>query len=365
MKWAWWFAAVLVLNGCTSTSPTKPQAIDLILQPPGETDPEGLVESALFELLDDAGFAGVAAFSSEPRRKNLVHVDDGAFVARGQPDRPWPWASVTKQVVAVLMMQQVEAGTLTLDSPVSDWIALDGAASPTIRQLLQHGSGLRNPDDSPVDANGVPDFYSTGPSGVEWCLAGRSAPPAGGWSYNNCDYIVLGAVLKSVTGRPISALFGERLRAAGVQGPMLATRRPRSLARSGAEFPFDISRYGASAGILGSVNDILAFDRALLDGRFLSPEARTEMWDSDPALGYMALGQWVYEVPLSGCDGVVRIVERRGAIGGYQLRNFILPEMDMALVIAVKDESFDFGDLWQQQGRSFDILSAAACGDAT
>jgi len=34
-------------------------------------------------------------------------------------------------------------------------------------------------------------------------------------------------------------------------------------------------------------------------------------------------------------------------------------------VLAVKDESFDFGKLWQQQGRSFDILSSAVCGDAT
>lgn len=280
----------------------------------------------------------------------------------------WPWGSITKQVVAVLVMQEVERGTLALDAPAISYLPFPPAgdlAAPTIRELLRHQSGLRNPDDSPKDANGVPDFYSTGPSGIEWCLAGRDTPAVESWSYNNCDYIVLGAVLESVTGRPSSTLINSRLRAAEVQGPILATRRPRSLARSGAEFPFDISRYGASAGIVGSVNDILAFDRALLDGGLLSPEAKAEMWDSDPALGYMALGQWVYDVPLSGCHGVVRIVERRGAIGGYQLRNFILPEAEMALVLAVKGENFDFGELWQQQGRSFDLLSAAVCGDAT
>ena len=279
----------------------------------------------------------------------------------------WPWASITKQVVAALVMQEVERGTLALDAPATSYLAFPPAgdlAAPTVRELLRHQSGLRNPDESPVDANGVPDFYSTGPSGVDWCLAERDTPAAESWSYNNCDYIVLGAVLESVTSRPIRALIGERLRAAGVQGPMLATRRPRSLARSGAEFPFDVSRYGASAGIVGSANDIIAFDRALLDDKLLSPEAKAAMWESDPALGYMALGQWVYDVPLAGCDGVKRIVERRGAIGGYQLRNFILPEAEIALVLAVKDESFDFGNLWQQQGRSFDILSAAVCGDA-
>lgn len=300
-----------------------------------------------------------------------LYRDGLTYWVRSTPDcenATWPWASITKQVVATLVMQEVERGTLALDAPATSYLPFPPAgdlAAPTIRELLRHQSGLRDPDESPVDANGVPDFYSTGPSGLEWCLAGRSAAPAGGWSYNNCDYIVLGAVLESVTGRPIGALISERLRAAGAHGPMLATRRPRSLARSGADFPFDISRYGASAGIVGSLNHIIAFDRALLDGRLLSPEARAEMWKSNPALGHMALGQWVYDVPLASCDGAVRIVERRGAIGGYQLRNFILPEIEMALVLAVKDESFDFGELWQQQGRSFDILSAAVCGDAT
>ncbi|MDP4574746.1 serine hydrolase domain-containing protein [Qipengyuania sp. G39] len=300
-----------------------------------------------------------------------LYRDGMTYWVRSAPDcenATWPWASITKQVVAVLVMQEVERGALELDALATSYLPFPPAqdiAAPTVREVLQHQSGLRNPDDSPQDANGVPDFYSTGPSGVEWCLAGRSAPPAEGWTYNNCDYIVLGAVLESVTGRPIGALIGERFRTAGIQGPMLAPRRPRSLARSDADFPFDISRYGASAGIVGSMNDIIAFDRALLDGRLLSLEARAEMWESDPALGYMALGQWVYDVPLAGCDGAVRIVERRGAIGGYQLRNFILPETEMALVLAVKDENFDFGELWQQQGRSFDILSAAACGDAT
>ena len=317
-------------------------------------------------------YAGLDAAIGEDFPGEVQLYRDGlTYWVRNAPDcdnANWPWASITKQVVAVLVMQEVERGTLVLDAPAINYLPFPPAgdfAAPTIRELLRHQSGLRNPDDSPKDANGVPDFYSTGPSGLDWCLSGRSAPPDEGWSYNNCDYIVLGAVLESVTGSPISSLIGERLRAAAIQAPTLATRRPRSLARSGAEFPFDISRYGASAGIVGSVNDIIAFDRALLDGRLLSSEARAEMWKGDPALGYMALGQWVYDVPLTGCDGVVRIVERRGAIGGYQLRNFILPEMDMALVIAVKDESFDFGDLWQQQGRSFDILSAAACGDAT
>lgn len=277
----------------------------------------------------------------------------------------WPWASVTKQVVATLVMQEVERGTIALDAPAIAYLRFPAAGdmpAPTVRELLQHQSGLRNPDDSLKDGNGIPAFYSTGPTGLEWCLADRSAPPSEGWRYNNCDFIVLGAVLERVTDKPIAALIGERLRAADVTEVSLLARRQRDLARYSDEFPADISRYGASGALVGSVNAMIEFDKALMDGRLLSPVAREEMWRGDPALGYMALGQWAYAVPLAGCAEPVRIIERRGAIRDYQVRNFILPDAEIALAVAVRDADLEFGELWQGRGRSYDLLSAAACG---
>ncbi len=356
------FAALLSLAWMSLAS----QAMACALQPVVMLD-DGTAEPALPPF-----YAGLdEAIGKDFPGEVQLYRDGMTYWVRSAPDcenTTWPWASITKQVVATLTMQEVERGTLALDAPAIAYLPFPPAGdlpAPTIRDLLQHRSGLRNPDESPKDVNRVPDFYSDGPSGIDWCLHQRDASPAEGWTYNNCDYTVLGAVLESVTGRPIRALIGERLRSAGVDGPMLASRRPRSLARSDADYPYDVSRYGASGGMIGTVNSIIAFDRALIEGRLLSSEARAEMWESDPALGYMALGQWVYEVPLSGCAGPVRIVERRGAIGDYQLRNFIVPEDDMALVLAVKDAGFEFGELWQQQGRSFEILSAAVCGVAT
>ena len=277
----------------------------------------------------------------------------------------WPWASVTKQVVATLIMQEVERGTIALDAPAIAYLRFPAAGdldAPTVRQLLQHQSGLRNPDDTPPDANGVSDFYSTGPTGLDWCLADRSAPPSEGWRYNNCDFIVLGALLEAVTDRPIAALIGERLRDAGINSVSLLPRRQRSLARYSDDFPVDISRYGASAALVGPLDAMIEFDKALMDGRLLSPAARDEMWSGDPALGYMALGQWAYTVPLAGCAEPVRIIERRGAIRSYQVRNFIMPDASIALAVAVRDADLEFGELWQGRGLSYDLLSAAACG---
>ncbi|KLE32317.1 hypothetical protein AAW01_11855 [Aurantiacibacter gangjinensis] len=277
----------------------------------------------------------------------------------------WPWASVTKQVIATLVMQEVERGRVALDALAVSYLpfpASPDAGSPTVRQLLRHQSGLRNPDDTPDDANGIPDFYSTGDHGVDWCLADRGEAVAEGWTYNNCDYIVLGALLEAVTGQPLAGLVNARFREAGLPQMQLPARRPRGVRHYAPDFPIDISRFGASGALLGSLHDMIAFDRALLDGRLLSGESRELMWDSDPQMGYMALGQWVYELPLDGCDTPTRIVERRGDIGAYEVRNFIVPERDIALAMVVHDADFSFGEPWDTGGMSHSVLSAAVCG---
>ena len=234
--------------------------------------------------------------------------------------------------------------------------------SPTIRQLLQHRSGLANPDDSPPDATGFPSFYSDGPTGLDWCLADRTAP-SDQWRYNNCDYIVLGAILENVTGTPIEALLEKRIAipSGWRDTALLRAGSARDYAGRDPTYTTRIARYGTSAALVGPLADMLRFDRALMAGRLIGPKARAAMWQGDPQLGYMALGQWVFEAPLAGCDAPVRIVERRGAIGKYQVRNIILPQRDMALALATADGEFDFGEIWTGSGALHDALAALAC----
>ncbi|UZK68151.1 beta-lactamase family protein [Sphingomonas sp. S1-29] len=280
----------------------------------------------------------------------------------------WPWASVTKQVLAILTMQQLDAGRIALDTPANAYLSALKAAgvAPTIRELLQHRSGLRNPDDSPIDASGNPGFYSTGPTGAAWCLVDRGAP-AGPWIYNNCDTIVLGAVLEGATGKTLAALFEEglakplRLEGTRFVGPgddwMPDYAKP--LAR-GYALPFE--RYGAAGGLAGTGADLLAIDRGLLAGTLMSPQALATMWQGDPSLGYMALGQWVFDAPLRGCAARVRVVERRGNIGRYQVRNIILPDLDRIIIMFSDDQRLDFGEIWAGRGLTHNLLAAAVCG---
>jgi CubicO group peptidase (beta-lactamase class C family) len=299
---------------------------------------------------------------------------------------PWRWASVTKQVIAVMIMQEVARGTVALDAPVARY--LPGFRSPnagriTVRQLLRHQTGLPNPDDTPADAQGVPSFYTSGFAGSKDPLTGYCAGPIKGepgaaWSYNNCDYMVAGALLEAVTGQSWQSLLDQRKRRRFSEIDSVAPRDP--LIGIGAlasavpvpeswpgyvagkpEPALDISSFGAAGALYGTTFDLVAFDILLANGLLLPPEARDELWDGLPELGYMALGQWSFEAPLKGCDAPVRIIERRGGIGGIEVRNFILPESHMAIAMFTDRDEFEFGDVWQAAGFSYEMLSLAAC----
>jgi D-alanyl-D-alanine carboxypeptidase len=127
-----------------------------------------------------------------------------------------------------------------------------------------------------------------------------------------------------------------------------------------------LAAYGASAGLYGSADDLLVFDQALMSGKLLSPKELDQLWDGRPELGFIALGQWVFDAQLKGCAKPVKLVERRGSIGGVQVRNFMIPDQKTAVAIFTdkSEADFAFGEIWQGLGFSHDVLSAALCSNA-
>lgn len=379
-----------------------------------QTDPAPLTpEQAARRAKSEAGGAQVVTFMNAARAKmkaarfsgevGIAHAyRDGRLASKAYPvavmmaqdaqgnvrkaGEPWRWASVTKQVIAVLVMQEAARGRINLDKPVARYLpafASPNAKRITVRQLLRHQTGLPNPDDTPPNAEGVPAFYTEGSTGSRDPLTGYCAGPVKGkpgkeWAYNNCDYMVAGALLEAVTGKSWQDLVRQRLdrpfpeldetfqRSVLIGMSNITATPPASDVWPGTvggtpEPAFDLASYGAAGGLSGPVSDLLCFDIYLAAGNLLPTQALAELWDGQPELGYLALGQWSFEASLAGCPAPVRIIERRGAIGGVQVRNFILPETEMALAMFTDNAEFDFGEIWQGAGFSYEMLSLAAC----
>lgn len=315
-----------------------------------------------------SGFAGNYAVAVGPRRIAGGSVGESAPGVPFVYDAVFPWASVTKQVVATMVMREVADGRIALDAPASRYMRElgTGPRSPTVRELLQHRSGLRNPDGSAKGADGEPSFYTTGPTGIEWCLGARGTP-GGAWRYNNCDYLLLGGILERVRRRPLGELLAARvLNLTGIRVRFAAAEADGSPdnAWAGGLTPAErlaLTRYGSAGSLVGTAEDMLAFDAALLSGALLPERQRAELWRGDPKLGYQALGQWSFTAQLAGCAAPVRIVERRGGIGRFQVRNLIAPDRGLAAVMLTNRRELEFGEIWQGEGLSHDLLAAALC----
>jgi len=330
------------------------------------------------------GFRGLE-FANHGEFDGTVLIDTGDGPVRfvnikrdpnpGRAERTvWRWASVTKQVVAVLVMQEVEKGRIDLDAPASRYlkVALPGGDAVTVRRLLNHTSGLYDPNSGPAGPDGTPLTYlrskTPAPKGLDpQCLKPSGRAPGDGFVYNNCDYIVVGALLEQVTGKPFATLVRER-----IAGPLglksLRVLKPGdrddivAVDNEGAtDANVDPGRYGSASNLAGTADDLLKFDRALIDGTLLGKAATAEMWKGDPKLGYAALGQWSYPVKLKGCATPQHVVERRGAVGNVQVRNLIAPARGIAIVAFAASTVPDFGEPWQGKGLTYELLSAALC----
>lgn len=150
--------------------------------------------------------------------------------ARGQrvdADTIFHWASITKTVTAVGVMQLAERGLISLDDPVVKYIPEFAAvhdpygpiAQVTLRHLLTHSSGLRDPTWpwNPDGAQTSPDWTRTTPTiGWDEVMAmlpytGLAYPPGSRYSYSNPGYSLLGLVIERVTGDDVEAYLTKNV----------------------------------------------------------------------------------------------------------------------------------------------------------
>ena len=304
------------------------------------------------QVFDAAGFKGVALIGDG----DAIGWTKASGLAGA--DSVWRLASVTKQFTALMLMQEVAAGRLDLDVPIKrywpQWPQIY-ADKITLRMLMRHDSG---------GAAAAPAQAAT-----RFCAEHPRALPESGFHYNNCDFIVAGTLLERTTGKSYATLLQERIakplgmKTLGVfafDGPVV-TNVVGTVEKGAPEPPLNLGTYGEAGSAYVTPAELWTFDRALMDNTLLDKIATEQMWAGEPKLGYAALGAWSFTAPLKGCPDPVALIERRGAIGGVQVRNFIAPASHKAVIMFSSDGLFDFGEVWQGSGFSHDMLSAALC----
>ena len=334
-------------GGAASAAPSKGEAESL------KSRAQGLV---------DAGYpAALAAVTDSKGESAGVAVGKGSLEAGQAPplDGEVRIGSNTKTFVAVVVMQMVQEGKVGLDEPIETYLpglikgeGID-ASRITVRQLLQHTSGLPEYTDTVPgrsDIFQIKDHYAQPRDLLDTALSKPAAfEPGTQWAYTNTNYVVLGMLIERVSQRPVGEQIDQRIiKKLGLSHTYFPAPGDRSIKGThpqgyhlSAEGKLeDITEmdpaWGWAAGAMVSTpSELNTFFQAVFDGRLLTQASIDEMKKSVDASSRFGPGV-VYGLGLIGtplsCGGTSW--GHGGTIHGYQTNDAVGPD-GTAVTIAV------------------------------
>src|SRR4051794_12326499 len=181
--------------------------------------------SAVLSAASPAAAADHAGALHRARVDTKASIAAGAIVSRGRvvwsgaegggatPRSVFSLASLTKTYTATLVLQEVQRGHIRLGDPIGRWLAgliPAAAARVTVRELLDHTSGLPDYLDDPRLAAGFADPHHHWTEG-ELLRAVRAPRHGGRFSYSNTNYLLLGAILRRAAHASEGTLVDRRI----------------------------------------------------------------------------------------------------------------------------------------------------------
>lgn len=235
--------------------------------------------------------------------------------------------SLTKSFTAMLVLQLVQRGNIKLDGVISDYLPdypKQTGAKITIRHLLTHSSGL-------PDYNSFPEFFTQVQSGLysnEEIIKRISQydlkfEPGTGISYSNDGYVLLGAIIEKVTGKPYESVLDENiLSPLGIKDSGYshadARAQRRALGYRKSLNGYEAARYyreSPASGIYSTVGDLYLWDQALYTERLLSEKYWRLM--SEPNAAGLTYGWKITETTVEQSHRKLKMIEQDGQVFGF------------------------------------------------
>jgi CubicO group peptidase (beta-lactamase class C family) len=260
--------------------------------------------------------------------------------------------SITKQFTAALVLQLVQEGKISLDDPVARFFPdyPQPGASATVRQLLNHTSGIQSYTSIPgwmrEDAN-TNRAYTTAEAIAVFRDLPSPTPPGQAWQYNNSGYTLLAGIVEQVTGRPWHHELEQRIaRPLGLRTIGYAVDRETrpDMARGYTSLDGEVRParilhmsipHGAGA-LVGTVGDLARWAQALHHGRVVSPALYTAMTTPAP-LPEGRTHPYGFGLGLRELRGRPAL-EHSGGIFGFQTDSIYIPGEDVFVAVFANSE---------------------------
>lgn len=346
----------------------------------GNSNSNSQLQSKLVQELQDyadtmvaQGYPGLVAAVDVPQGKFSIKSGHGNLGYSTEPDinAHFRIGSFTKPFTAVVLLQLVGEGRLTLEDPVEKWLPgeLNGnfdGNKITVRQLLQHTSGLPEfTDHLPLTTEQSFQqhrYDARTPSQLVQMVMNDPPrfPPGNGWSYSNTGFVLAGMIIDKVTGNSWRQEVRKRiivpLGMSQTSVPAQAVDIPTPFITGYDAFPDGQGQQGqyidvteinpscadAAGEIISTVEDGNKFLKGLISGKLLNPAQLQEMQatvdapDLHPILPAARYGLGIMHVQ-SDCGSYWT---HPGAIWGYRTRNAVSSDGTRSLVLVLNSEQY-------------------------
>jgi len=310
---------------------------------------------AILQELVDAGYPGALAAKTDKDGNTVGATAGKGNLATGEApplDGEVRIGSNTKTFVAVVIMKMVEEGKVKLDEPIETYLpgivkgqGVDGKKI-TVRQLLQHTSGLPDFGDGQLDYFAIRNDYVS-PRDVLDGVLSRPAQfaPGAKFQYNNANYVALGLLAERVAKRPIAEQIetkivkplglkhtympkdGEKaLRGKHPRGYHTRDNKPGKLVDI---TDYDTSMAWTAGAMVSTPSELNKFMQSIFDGSLLNQASIAEMKKSVP----MGDDGNVYGLGLIGHKLSCGVAwGHGGTFPGYQTDNAVGPDGTAATI---------------------------------
>ena len=266
------------------------------------------------------------------------------------PQMRYSIGSISKQFTAAAILVLQEQGKLSLDDKVSKWVpGLTRGDEVSIRQLLSHTSGYQDyapqdyiiPDwEKPISAQQIMD---------RWAKIPLDFDPGTKWQYSNTNYVIAGAIVEKVAGKPLFNFLQER-----VLAPLNMTSATNTdLQKLPPSDPAGYFRYAlgplrpapkegpgwmfAAGELAMTAEDVAKWDISLINQSLLKPASYREM-ETEVVLNNGVGTRYGLGISVLSQNGL-RWLEHSGEVSGFTAENVVLPDDGFAVVVLTNQDA--------------------------
>lgn len=254
--------------------------------------------------------------------------------------------ALTKQFTAAMILQLVDEKKIRLNGHISTYLPYyrkDIGKEVTIHHLLNHTSGIPDYINRPdFITKIIRSYIPTATLVKKYCSDDLEFEPGQRFSYTNSGYVILGAIIETLTGKTYEENLKQRIliplemNDSGYDAHYkIISKRASGYQKVGFQYVnsmfIDMSIPNAAGGMYSTVEDLYKWERAIMGNKFLPKRLKKKMFQ--PEKGNYGYGFYIEDTPIN-VNGMETVeVYHTGKISGFSSILLSLTEDNHTIII--------------------------------